>query len=163
MEQIIKEYGRFILGAAVCICLLLLFAGVKDEAGNRGIFHILGAHLDKDPAAAERDDCSVFAEEGSVQAPTIVYCGNGALYTGDCRLDTMMKAVDGAGNELVVQMKHISGPRGMEWSEAEIAGMPEFSFPMHGIYRITVAAVDAWNRSTTCVICVPVNDRREAA
>lgn len=162
MEQVIREYGRFLLGAVVCVGLLFVFAGMKDEAGNQGVFHIVGASLDKETENVVRYDVATFLEEGRKKAPTIVYRDQGVLYTGTCVSEEFFEAKDADGTVLAVQIKNITGPGGREWDEKMLAQMTEFCFPGQGIYRITVTAVDAWNRSADCVICIPVNERRKA-
>lgn len=163
MEQIVKEYGRVFLSVVVCAGLLLLLTGMKDSRGNQGILHICGALLEKEAPVSQREDFAVFAREGEKEAPSIAYRDSGTLYVGECTLGEQLMAKDGEGNALAVQVNHISGPGGREWSGETMKEWSAFCFPVGGIYRITATAVDAGNRTTTCVISVPVNDRRKGS
>ena len=46
MKQLFDIYGKFLLEAAIVVTLiLLLFAGISDEKGNRGMLKMIGAKI----------------------------------------------------------------------------------------------------------------------
>ena len=47
MEQIIREYGAFLLsGIAILLLMGILFNSIEDADGNKGIFAMTGAKLE---------------------------------------------------------------------------------------------------------------------
>lgn len=155
MEQVIRAYGRFLLEAAVsALLLVLLFAGLKDEEGNQGVFRMIGAQLDEAREESGGLDFAGFAGESRVGKPVIAYRYTGVLYTGSYPPEMLLGAVDAAGNEREVRVRSVTDPQGNE-REPDAAG--QLVFDTGGIYTLRVAAMDDENRVSTCEIRVPVN------
>lgn len=158
MEQIIRQYGRFLLEAAVFAVLMwLLFAGITDEEGNRGILRILGAEVEIEEEIPERVDVSCYEQECEVSAPVISYTAEGILYTGEYQVAEILSAVDSTGNPLTVRVKSVSHPRG--GVQTYTADVESIVFQERGIYTLCAMAVDASNRKAVCEFTIPVNGR----
>ena len=61
MEQVLQCYGKGIAAGIVLIAVMvLLFAGIRDEQGNRGIINIIKTW---------------YAAQGSISAGRLIFCG----------------------------------------------------------------------------------------
>lgn len=159
MEQIIRQYGRFLLEAAVLAALMwLLFAGLSDTQGNRGILAIAGTGFAVGETISPRVDVACFERECEGSAPTISYVAEGILYTGEYAVEEILSAVDGAGNPIPVRIEAVSHPRG--GVRTYTADTRSIAFDERGIYTLCTSAVDAANRKIVCRFTIPVNGRR---
>lgn len=159
MEQIVRIYGKFLLNAMVVVLLIgMILTGFMDDAGNRGIFHMIGAYL----AAAEieeaiPEDFKVYQQEGLKEPPVIFLEKMGTLHTGVHVMSEYVKAVDYNQRELSIQLLgcYDSEERELEFCNMETS---EVYFENSGIYTIEVGAADAENRRSICCIKLAVND-----
>lgn len=159
MEQVIRAYGKFILEAAVAAILMgILFFGMTDENGNHGMFHMMGAYIKEEQTAFAREDFDTYQKESTKSAPEITYVGMGMHYRGSCRIDSILNATDYRGQVLPIYMKSILDPNGTEQIGAYLPDVMEVQFAERGIYSLKVSAKDAWNRTSTCEIHIPVNE-----
>lgn len=160
MEKIIKQYGKFALAAAALfLALTIVFTGVRDDAGNQGLFAIAGANIGEHVKSAEYGaytDFDTYAKEGSKSFPEITYAGTN-LVTGRSRLGDHIGAADHAGNALQIKINSIRDWNGTELMEGYDQNTTEMEFVRPGIYEVTVSAVDSWNRKSICTIRIPVN------
>ena len=79
MEQVVQCYGKGIAAGIVLIAVLvLLFAGIRDEQGNRGIVNIVKTWIPEEETITENAAIDAFAEAGDVAYPTIRYAYNAA-------------------------------------------------------------------------------------
>ncbi len=165
MEQVIRAYGRFLLEAMVfALLLFLLFAGMTDRDGNRGVFQMIGAYYagaDGTEAETDRTEFARFVSESRVSAPVIAYRYPESLYPGSYELSALVGAVDAHGQELSVRVCCVTDPDGNESAE-NTKGLQRILFENSGIYILRVTADDACNRKSTREIRIPVN-RREGS
>ena len=156
MEQVIRTYGSFLLGAvALGSIVWLLFQGMTDGEGHDGIFAMVGAWQEDEQSIAGVDFAG-FQTESEKEDPTLRYVWSGMLYTGEYTLEQLVTAEDYRGNRLAVVLCGVCDPEGRSWERENLEG-DSIRLERPGVYRLTVRAVDAWNRSTVCEICVPVN------
>lgn len=161
MELIIKTYGKFLLeGIAVILVFGLLFVQVEDADGNRGILHIIGAHLQMEQTGAEYTDFITYQSEGKKNAPVISFTASNVLYTGTYSVTDCITAVGDNGVSLPVTLLGVWDPFGVEQDAAAWAERGQLVFEDSGIYTVKVAAVDTANRKTVCLIPIPVNRRK---
>ena len=81
MEQVLQCYGKGIAAGIVLITVMvLLFAGIRDEQGNRGIINIVKTWIPEEETITENAAIDAFAEAGEVAYPTIRYAYNGMLH-----------------------------------------------------------------------------------
>lgn len=74
MEQVLQCYGKGIAAGIVLITVMvLLFAGIRDEQGNRGIINIVKTWIPEEETITENAAIDAFAEAGEVAYPTIRY------------------------------------------------------------------------------------------
>ena len=159
MEQVIKAYGKFLLEITVVAILLgMLFAGLSDAHGNRGVFRMMGAFFREQEVPAAYLDFERFRSESEIERPSIVYTAQGSLHVGSYRLDELFRAADGMGQELNVQVRSISDPHGIERIGEYLPDILEVQFAQRGIYSLRVAARDAYNRTGIYDFRIPVND-----
>ena len=72
MEQVLQCYGKGIAAGIVLITVMvLLFAGIRDEQGNRGIINIIKTWIPEEETITENAAIDAFAEAGEVAYPTI--------------------------------------------------------------------------------------------
>ncbi len=158
MEQVIKEYGQFLLsGITVVLVMLLLFTGLEDTQGNIGAFKMFGETIET--IDINHDTYTDFKEiywiESKKPFPVITYI-SGHLKTGAIKLEEHIKAVDYAGRELEIKITAIEGPDGKEKIGEYNDVTTEIVISNPGIYTVNVNAVDDGNRSSQCIIRIPV-------
>ena len=96
MEQVLQCYGKGIAAGIVLITVMvLLFAGIRDEQGNRGIINIVKTWIPEEETITENAAIDAFAEAGEVAYPTIRYAYNGMLHRGAYLPGDLFSAVDG--------------------------------------------------------------------
>lgn len=159
MEQIIRQYGKFLLEAAVVTVLMwLLFAGLSDTQGNRGILAIAGTGLAAEETISQRVDVACYGRESEGSAPAISYVVEGILYTGEYPVEEILSAVDGAGNPIPVRIESVGHPSGNVQTYTADTG--SIAFDERGIYTLCASATDASNRKSVYRFTIPVNERR---
>ena len=147
MEQIIRQYGKFLFEAAVLAALAwLLFSGLMDAQGNRGVLAIAGAGLAEEDAVLQREDIMCYERECEKSAPTISYVADGILYTGEYAVEEILYASDNTGSPVAVQ--------------TYTAGIENITFGERGVYTLCASAVDASNRKAVYRFTIPVNGWR---
>ena len=157
MEQVIRTYGVFLLEAVIFAALIgMLFWGITDEAGHRGVFAIAGAYQEEE-AVMSGLDYTKYRSESEKSAPVIEYVWSGMLHVGEYSVDELLLAKDYRGERLAVELCNITDLSGVDRTEEAKTGDGRLRFGRAGVYRLKVRAVDAWNRTTTCEICIPVN------
>ena len=140
MEQIIRQYGKFLFEAAVLAALAwLLFSGLMDAQGNRGVLAIAGAGLAEEDAVLQREDIMCYERECEKSAPTISYVADGILYTGEYAVEEILYASDNTGSPVAVRIESVSE---------------------RGVYTLCASAVDASNRKAVYRFTIPVNGWR---
>lgn len=158
MEQVIREYGHFLLSGIVVVFLMsLLFVGLRDVNGNMGAFKIFGKTVEiTDTNHNDYTDFKEsYCEESRKNFPAIVYV-SGHLKTGKIRLGEHIKATDYADKELKIRITAIEGPDGREKIGEYDDITTEIVILDPGIYTVNVNAVDDGNRLTECIIKIPV-------
>lgn len=158
MQKIISIYGKFLLGAVVVMALVwLLFAAIADGEGNRGIFQIVGAHLDTGQGGIKEDGAfKVLETENVKMAPKIFLEGGTGISAGNRVLTDYVKAVDYAGRRLTVSILRVEDPSGLDIT-ATLSDTGEIALSESGIYIVEVSARDDGNKKTTARIKLPVN------
>ena len=162
MEQIGRTYGKFILEGIVLICLVGIFIfGKRDDSEDVGILELLGNNLSKVNETYESymDFKGSYKEESGKEAPVIRYVA-GAVDAGVVNLAQLIKAIDYAGNELEVEILSIRNMDDVELIESYDPDAKKVEFVKAGIYTVRVRARDDGNRTKTCRIKIPVNNRR---
>lgn len=157
MKQVIDTYGKFILECMILVLLLiLLFTQIRDDEGNQGVIQIIGARIETtDMDYDSYADFDVYVSEGALEKPVITYTGGNTIRIGMCRLSDYMKAVDYNGNELSVYVMSVLSPAG---AELVCNADTEINFPLAGVYRVQVKAVDGMNKKTVKQIKIPVSE-----
>lgn len=162
MEQIIQTYGKVFLSAvSVTLLAVLLLTTISDEAGNRGIFRILGGYLESEMKVSEKpEEFQTMEIENQKSAPEISIIQSGTFSVGTIKCTEFLKAADYQGKELPVKLLKLENPAGeeMEGQSQWENGRMEVREP--GIYTLTVQAMDEDNRKTVSVIRIPVNPAR---
>ena len=76
MEQVLQCYGKGIAAGIVLITVMvLLFAGIRDEQGNRGIINIVKTWIPEEETITENAAIDAFAAQGSISAGRLIFCG----------------------------------------------------------------------------------------
>ena len=85
MEQVLQCYGKGIAAGIVLITVMvLLFAGIRDEQGNRGIINIVKTWIPEEETITENGGGGVphdpvciqwYAAQGSISAGRLIFCG----------------------------------------------------------------------------------------
>lgn len=158
MDQIVRAYGKFLLEGMVLVALMVvLFCGITDEAGNRGVLAMVGAQLEVEGMDHNNytDFRGTYRSESNKLAPIISFVGT-HLYSGTCILPNFVKAVDFSGNELEIKVSSIQDESGAELISRynHVTGEIDFA---PGIYTVWVSAEDACNRTMNCTIQIPVS------
>ena len=91
MHEVIKVYGKTILQAVILVGVMwLVFRGVTDENGNKGIVEIVSGHMDRqteNPA-----DFETFYEESQKAPPHFETAITGYLKIGTYQMTDIIKA-----------------------------------------------------------------------
>lgn len=157
MKQIVGQYGKFLLeGMILVILLMLLFVGIRDDAGNQGVPHIVGARLPTGginyDSYSDFDACHT---ESGKQKPTIDYVG-GNLTVGVIKLSDYIHATDYAGSDLQIKIMEIRSPNGSDIIGA-MADTTEITLDVPGVYTVKLRAIDGGGRKTVCTLNIVVN------
>lgn len=161
MEQIVSVYGKFILEAIAIICLAgFLFWNISDDDGNIGMMEIIGGNL---PEINEEYDSytdfkEVYREESKKDAPKISFIAS-VVDTGRIKLSQIIKAVDYSGNEIKPVVISIKNMENVELIEDYNPETTEIELTSAGVYSVFVKATDDGNRTTECMIKIPVNNK----
>lgn len=156
MEQVLQCYGKGIAAGIVLITVMvLLFAGIRDEQGNRGIINIVKTWIPEEETITENAAIDAFAEAGEVAYPTIRYAYNGMLHRGAYLPGDLFSAVDGMGEERSVLWCEMTDPHGNSCTIESQQG--DVVFDVEGIYTVRVCATDEANRRSVCEFQIPVN------
>lgn len=160
MKKVIQTYGKFLLSGVVVILLIgFLFGTITDEEGNRGIFQIVGAHLNTDSQDySTYQDFDALDVENQKSAPEIMFDGSGLIFTGAVFIFDYIRATDFQGHALSMRIIEIEDPVGNDVTAAYHVDSGFVDFTIPGIYRLTVSAIDEDNRKTVSRIAVPVNE-----
>ena len=157
MQRMINIYGKFLLSAAVVAALLvILFVGIADEEGNRGVFQIAGAHLDTGQEVVQQDGgFGTLETENGKAAPRIFLEGRTGFSAGSVVLTDYIRAEAYDGRNLPVRILRVENPSGRDIT-ASLAASGEIIFEESGIYVVEVSGRDDGNRKTTVQIKLPV-------
>ena len=150
MHEVIKVYGKTILQAIILVGVMwLVFRGVTDENGNKGIVEIVSGHMDRqteNPA-----DFETFYEESQKAPPHFETAITGYLKIGTYQMTDIIKAWDYAENELQIQLMKVISPDGTVQEN-------KLDFQMPGVYEVSVMTEDHDNRVRYAVVNIPVNE-----
>lgn len=150
MHEVIKVYGKTILQAVVLAGLVwLIFKGVTDEGGNKGIVEIVSAQMDQQ--SENPADFETFCEESQKLPPYFETVVTGYLGIGTYQMTDIIKAWDYAGNELQVQLMKVVSPDGTILEN-------KLDFQMPGVYELNVMTEDHDNRVRYALVNIPVNE-----
>lgn len=162
MREVFEYYGKFIIEGIVVIALLsLVFVGITDREGNRGIYHMTGAKMDllniDYRNYADFKEC--YKAESEKAAPSIYYVGEN-LETGRHVLAEYIKAVDWAERNLSIRVISIQAPDDTETIGDYNPLTGEITFSQAGVYVVHVVAKDESNKFAEAKIRIPVNYRK---
>lgn len=160
MKQVFDIYGKFLLEAAVVVTLIvLLFVGISDGNGNRGIPRMIGAKI---PLSSidygGYTDYNSYQSESSKEAPDIHFQFQEMLEKGSCKLSDYILAEDYAANPVQIKIVSIIAPDGTDVTENCNLDTTEIVFEESGIYTVTVSAKDNANRKRVKTLNIPVNE-----
>lgn len=160
MEHIVKTYGRFFLAFVTALLLwAFVYSGIKDDDGNVGIFHMMGAAVsgylaDSRPGS----DFAVYEEESKKDFPTVFYIASGNLVTGtEISLTDLFQAQDGEGQAVTFYVLSVAEEYGAEDAVELSEDGTTVTFFDSGIYVFEIKTQDEQNRETVKKIRVPVN------
>ena len=159
MKFVIEHYGKFMLEAIVVTALMILiFCGMTDAKGNKGIFAVTGEHISVNSVdyQAYSDFKETYKTESEKNVPKITFT-SGRLTLGVHMLSNYIKATDHDGNKLMIKVSSIKAPDGTEILDTYNHSTTEIVFSQEGIYLLTISALDEGNRLTKTTIQVPVN------
>lgn len=158
MKQVINQYGKFLIEGIVLVALLmLLFIGIRDDAGNQGVPHIVGARLPTGGINYDSySDFDVCHTESGKKKPTIDYVG-GNLTVGVIKLSDYIHATDYAGSDLQIKIMEIRSPDGSDITGAYLPDTAEISLDVPGVYTVKLRAIDDGGRKTICTLNIVVN------
>lgn len=149
MHEVVKIYGKTILQAAVLVGMLwLVFKGIIDENGNKGIVEIISGQMEQQ--TEKPVDFETYCEESKKLPPYFTTVITGYLIPGIYQTTDVIKAWDYAGNELQVHLMKVVSPDGAILEN-------ELDFQMPGVYQINVMAADHDNRVRYAKVSLPVN------
>lgn len=159
MEQVLRQYGRGILAACTCLLLLLLlFSGITDEAGNRGILKIVGARVQTEqlPYDSFKDFSSV-QEEAQRPKPVVEEQFKSSTITAgeSYRLTDYVRAVDDAAVSYPVVLEKVENGK-KEDVTADTYGEGLVCFPDSGIYKLRLRVRNAAAKKNWYTIQVSV-------
>lgn len=158
MKLIIDSYGKFILETVVLISLLmLLFTGIRDDAGNQGVLKIIGANLQTDGIDYKAyRDFDKYAEEAQKKSPGITYHVPIQMRAAVNIIADYISAVSDTGEVLKLKVLSVKDINGLEMEGAYDSGAQTLTFPSPGIYTLRLQTVDQINKKTIVDIDVPV-------
>lgn len=157
MEQIIEIYGKFLLGLAVLfLFLVLLFTGIRDENGNVGVWHMMGAFLTEEQPE-KGSEFAVYVEEGARKGPEIFCRKKEPLLVGSYPASELFGASDCENTELDPVIEGVYDRQGVVEYDIYDAQTGQISFDRPGIYLVQLCATDRWNHTKRCRILLPVN------
>ena len=160
MKQLFDIYGKFLLEAAIVVTLiLLLFAGISDENGNRGMLKMIGAKIPVNSVDySSYTDYDSYQTESTKEAPVIHLQLQTMIKKGSCKLSDCILAEDYAANPLSIKVISVKAPDDMDITGNCNLETTEIVFEQPGVYTVTVSAKDDANRKRVKVIKIPVNE-----
>lgn len=158
MDAIVKMYGNFILEGIAVICLALFLFGDSEKFEQGGVLDILGNRLviEEKKYDSYTDFGEIYKQESCKSAPKIEYV-SGAQVTGIVNMAQVVRAIDYDGNEIKIVVLSIKSMDGEELIESYNSDTSEIILERAGVYTIELKAIDDGNRTTKCVIRMPVN------
>ena len=160
MNQVISTYGKFLLEGIILVAVfVLVFTGIRDDAGNQGVFAIVGSQIETGNTDYEsyNDFRGTYQTESGHAAPEIIYVTEGVLRIGTVKLSEHIKAADYEGNELPIKVTGILSPLGTELISSYDPAKEEINLAAAGLYTITVRVLDRGNRESIRIFKIPVN------
>jgi len=159
MKLVIEHYGKFLLEGLVVVALMaLIFTGLTDENGNKGIFAVTGAQIQVEAVDYQSysDFKNTYKAESEKENPKITSACQ-RLAAGAHTLSSYITAEDNAGQPLDIRVSSIKSPDGVEILDTYNADTSEILLTEPGEYLVTVSAVDGSNRMTKVAVRLPVN------
>lgn len=144
--------GLFVMAlgiASICaevlvVLLILLFFGVTDEQGNRGIIRIVAVRLDTEGTDyAAYTDYDIYETESTKTAPEIIYQDTGYLPVGTVNFLDNVTVTDYAGKSSgYLKIANLEEASSNDLSANINTETGEITFPEAGIYEVTIRAQD---------------------
>lgn len=159
MKIVIEQYGRFILdGIVVVAVMVIIFLGLSDANGNKGIFKVTGAQLEIENVdyTAYTDFKGTYKTESEKTKPKITFTGV-RVATGNLVLSDYIKATDYTGASLFIQISSILSPEGDELIDGYNTETTAITLLEPGVYTIKVSATDSSSHKTESTVQFPVN------
>lgn len=159
MRQIMSEYGKTFLNILVVgLLVTYLFVTVRDDAGNQGILHIIGAGIqEKGTDYGNYADFKVYGVEAAKDVPVLTSHISAPLQVGSYRISDYITAVDYNGNVLPIKLVCVWDAAGENLTGNYNTDTSEINFLSPGIYEVKAYAVDDGSRKTICRVKIPVN------
>lgn len=156
MKEIIEQYGKMLIESLILgMLLLLIFAGVEDEDGNKGVLQIIGAGIHEVPNDyTSYTDFDTYEADSYKSAPEIEYSG-GNFLIGELNLCDYITATGYAGNEVPIKIISVVEQSGRE---LPVIDEQRVYFNTAGVYVVTIKAVDNTKKETISTIKIPVNE-----
>lgn len=156
MKEIIEQYGKMLIESLILgMLLLLIFAGVEDEDGNKGVLQIIGAGIHEVPNDyTSYTDFDTYEADSYKSAPEIEYSG-GNFLIGELNLCDYITATGYAGNEVPIKIISVVDRTGRE---LPVIDEQRVYFNTAGVYVVTIKAVDNTKKETISTIKIPVNE-----
>lgn len=173
MREVMKRYGSFIFaGIVIMIMLILVFSGVQDGEGNRGVLAIFAAHMDTEGKTYDTyGDYDAYNAEGMKDFPQITYQDAGHLPVGTVAFLDQVTVTDHSGRVLgyagstvdeterslgYFKIVKFQDGAGNDLYANVNADTGELTFPAPGIYEVTLRAQDDGCRNSIAAIRVAV-------
>ncbi len=156
MKEIIEQYGKMLIESLILgMLLLLIFAGVEDEDGNKGVLQIIGAGIHEETNDyTSYTDFDTYETDSYKRAPEIEYSG-GNFSIGEWNLCDYITATGYAGNEVPIKIISVVDRTGRE---LPVIDEQRVYFNTAGVYVVTIKAVDNTKKETIDTIKIPVNE-----
>lgn len=159
MEQIIRNYGRFLVCGMAFAAAFWLFFGREGQADAQwSVRRAAAAEFMPAVNEAGDEDLLTLNTEGARPAPRIIWKYAGALDTGSYAVGELTEASDYAGAPVAVQVRGIEGEEAGSGVLIEDEGRV-LRFLRKGIYLLRLSAADAQGRRSICEVQVAVNGR----
>lgn len=152
MEQIVKIFGGALLAG---ICMLLVFSLVYGTPEETGLLETGGALVEADWRADSGTGFASYGKESGEAFPEAAFTGGGALQTGTYRVTDLFTVTAGNTEEVRITLLSVTDPAGNR--NEDVKDKEEITFPVSGIYTVSLRIADAERRVTERQVQIPVN------
>lgn len=152
MEQITKIFGGALFAG---ICILLMMALVYGTQEEKGLLETGGELVEADWKEDSGAGFDSYGKESGEAFPEAAFAGGGALKIGTYEVAELFTVTDGNAGDIKIMLLSVTDPGGN--INVDVKGQEQITFPVGGIYTVSLRLTDADHRAVERSVRIPVN------